>query len=80
MRSRIFRWYAQLRGVESSFGERGPDELLRELAEIEERVERVAVPLSYADELYSLRSHIQMVRGKLLALPSVKGASGTGPA
>ena len=80
VRSRIFRWYAQLRGVESSFGERGPDELLRELAEIEERVERVAVPLSYADELYSLRSHIQMVRGKLLALPSVKGASGTGPA
>ena len=80
VRSRIFRWYAQLRGVESSFGERGPDELLRELAEIEERVERVAVPLSYADELYSLRSHIQMVRGKLLALPPVKGASGAGPA
>ncbi len=80
VRSRIFRWYAQLRGVENSFGERGPDELLRELAEIEERVERVAVPLSYADELYSLRSHIQMVRGKLLALPPVPGAGGAGPA
>ncbi len=80
VRSRIFRWYAQLRGVENSFGERGPAELLRELAAIEERVERVAVPLSYADELYSLRSHIQMVRGKLLALPPVKGAGGAGPA
>jgi TRAP-type uncharacterized transport system substrate-binding protein len=80
VRSRIFRWYAQLRGVENSFGDRGPAELLRELAAIEERVERVAVPLSYADELYSLRSHIQMVRGKLLALPPVKGAGGAGPA
>ena len=69
-----------MRGVESSFGERSNNDLLRELAEIEERVENVAVPLSYADELYSLRSHIQMVRGKLLALPPVKGAGGAGPA
>ncbi len=74
IRSRIFRWYAQLRGVESSFGERSNDELLGELADIEQRVERVAVPLSYADELYSLRSHIQMVRAKLLALPAAAPA------
>ena len=33
--------------------------------EIESRVKRVAVPLSYADELYSLRSHIDLVRIKL---------------
>ena len=32
---------------------------------IEERVGNVSVPLSYADELYSLRSHIQMVRRRL---------------
>ena len=76
IRSRIFRWYAQLRGVESSFGERSNDDLLRELAEIEERVENVAVPLSYADELYSLRSHIQMVRGRLLALPVAASPAG----
>ena len=68
IRSRIFRWYAQLRGVEDSFGKRGQDELLRELTDIETRVEQIAVPLSYADELYSLRSHIQMVRSRLLAL------------
>jgi TRAP-type uncharacterized transport system substrate-binding protein len=78
IRSRIFRWYAQLRGVEDSFGERGADELLRELAEIESRVERVAVPLSYADELYSLRSHIQMVRSRLLALPALPTAANQG--
>ncbi len=75
IRSRIFRWYAQLRGVEGSFGERPSDELLSELADIEQRVERVAVPLSYADELYSLRSHIQMVRAKLLALPAGPAAA-----
>ena len=28
-------------------------------------VEAVTVPLSYADELYALRSHIQMVRRRL---------------
>ena len=72
IRSRIFRWYAQLRGVEDSFGKRGQDELLRELVEIESRVEQIAVPLSYADELYSLRSHIQMVRTRLLALPAAR--------
>ncbi len=68
IRSRIFRWYAQLRGVEDAMGKRRPAELLRELDDIETRVEQIAVPLSYADELYSLRSHIQMVRSRLLAL------------
>ena len=65
IRSRIFRWYAQLRGVEDAVGKRPVDELLRELQEIDNNVEQVNVPLSYADELYSLRSHIQMVRRRL---------------
>jgi hypothetical protein len=30
-------------------------------------VGRVTVPLSYADELYSLRSHIDMVRQRVQA-------------
>jgi TRAP-type uncharacterized transport system substrate-binding protein len=61
IRSRIFRWYAQLREVEEAVGKRPPAQLLDELKRIERRVEGVHVPLSYADELYSLRSHIQMV-------------------
>lgn len=65
IRRRIFRWYAQLRDVEEAMGKEPPDELLERLAGIESRVEHVTVPLSYADELYSLRSHIQMVRNKL---------------
>lgn len=67
IRSRIFRWYKQLRAVEDEQGTRPTDVLLKELAEIEHNVEQVSVPLSYADELYSLRSHIHMVRKKLLA-------------
>ncbi len=67
IRSRIFRWYGQLRAVEDAHGERPPDELAKELDAIESRVENVTVPLSYADELYALRSHINLVRRRLLA-------------
>ena len=65
IRSRIFRWYAQLREVEDAVGKRPAGDLLAELKEIETRVEGVTVPLSYADELYALRSHIQMVGNRL---------------
>ncbi|HWH82302.1 MAG TPA: TAXI family TRAP transporter solute-binding subunit [Burkholderiaceae bacterium] len=67
IRSRIFRWYAQLRAVEDGVGKRPAQELLDDLSAIEARVEGVSVPLSYADELYSLRSHIQMVGNRLRA-------------
>ena len=67
VRSRIFRWYRQLREVENAIGRRPNDELLRELEEIERRVEHINVPLSYADELYSLRTHIRMVAERLIA-------------
>ena len=66
IRSRIFRWYRQLREVETAIGKRPNDELLRELEAIEQRVEKVTVPLSYADELYALRTHIQMVAERLI--------------
>lgn len=65
IRSRVFRWYGRLRVVEDAQGQRPADELLKELNDIERSVEQVSVPLSYADELYALRSHIQMVRGRL---------------
>jgi hypothetical protein len=65
VRSRIFRWYAQLRNVEESLGKRSDEQLEKELDAIESRVAQVSVPLSYADELYSLRSNIQLVRRRL---------------
>jgi TRAP transporter TAXI family solute receptor len=68
IRSRIFRWYGQLRNIEERLGEKvEPSEsLLKELEALEAHAEKVTVPLSYADELYSLRNHIDMVRQKLL--------------
>ena len=65
VRSRVFRWYAQLRAVDEAKGQRPAAELLRELDQIENHLGHVTVPLSYADELYALRSHIQMVRRRL---------------
>lgn len=67
IRSRVFRWYGQLRAVEEAIGKRAAGELLHELDDLEARVGRVIVPLSYADELYALRGHIAMVRGRLAA-------------
>jgi TRAP-type uncharacterized transport system substrate-binding protein len=72
IRSRIFRWYGQLRAVEEAQGKRPSVELERELDAIESRVEHVSVPLSYADQLYSLRSHINLVRRRVVA-PAVQG-------
>ena len=74
IRKRIFRWYAQLREVEHAIGKRPAAELLADLGAIEARVEEVTVPLSYADELYSLRSHIQMVETRLRATTSEASA------
>ncbi len=68
IRSRIFRWYGQLRDIEDRLGEKleTPANLQHELDELEAHVEKITVPLSYADELYSLRNHIDLVRQKLL--------------
>ena len=65
IRRRVFRWYGQLREVEQAQGSRPAAALLGELDAIEAHLGEVSVPLSYADELYALRSHIQMVRRRL---------------
>jgi len=65
IRSRVFRWYGRLRAVEAAVGSRAPAELLDELDEIDRHVGRVSVPLSHADALYALRSHIQLVRRRI---------------
>lgn len=65
IRSRVFRWYAQLRQIESDVRTRPAQELLDGLDAIEDKVNAIQVPLSYTDELYALKSHIQMVRRRL---------------
>ncbi|MGF6348067.1 TAXI family TRAP transporter solute-binding subunit [Variovorax sp. W2I14] len=76
VRRRVFRWYARLRDIEGKVdgktGER--DTLLKELDDLDRVVNKVAVPLSYADELYALRNNIYAVRKRVLA-GSAKGAA-----
>jgi TRAP transporter TAXI family solute receptor len=73
IRSRVYRWYGQLRTVEQELeAAHGNQEvcagLLKRLDEIEELVNQISIPLAFADGLYGLRSHINFVRNR------VKGA------
>ncbi len=75
VRSRVYRWYGKLRAVEQAIEEVPREQRqevyarqLQRLDEIEESVNRISVPLSFAEELYGLRSHINFVRGRVLDL------------
>ena len=66
IRSRVFRWYGQLRDIEARL-QADPAEAaqaLQELDALDARVGRITVPLAYADELYALRNNIDIVRRK----------------
>lgn len=73
VRSRIFRWYGQLRNIEVRIENDDTNALLQELNVLERNAEKVTVPLSYTNELYALRSNIQLVRKKLLRADDVPG-------
>ncbi|MDP3137900.1 MAG: TAXI family TRAP transporter solute-binding subunit [Burkholderiaceae bacterium] len=68
IRSRVFRWYGQLRDIEHRLGAdpASAPGLLAELDDLEDRAGKISVPLSYADELYALRNNITTVRRKLV--------------
>jgi TRAP-type uncharacterized transport system substrate-binding protein len=69
IRSRIFRWYRQLRDIENALQAKSasPADLLDQVNKLDAKAQHVAVPLSYADQLYDLRSHIQLVRERLVS-------------
>ncbi len=69
IRSRIFRWYRNLRQIEDQIagGKAPPAQLHEQLDKLDAKAERIVVPLSYTDEVYALRSAIRMVRKRLMA-------------
>jgi len=75
VRSRIYRWYGALMGIERDMLQdpppEKPDELReaihKRLDEIEDAVNAMKTPLSFADQLYVLREHVSMVRRRLEA-------------
>jgi hypothetical protein len=67
IRSRVFRWYGQLREIEGRLqaDPRQTSALVKELDALDDKVGRITVPLSYADELYALRNNIHLVRNRM---------------
>ena len=68
-RKKVYRWYRELRDLDVEHPEQLTADALqnsiRMLDAIEEEARKVTVPLSYSDELYNLRLHIDLVRSKL---------------
>lgn len=68
IRSKVYRWYELLREVDMVL-EMDPDAdvvpQIERLEKLEREVNDINVPLSYMDEFYALRLHIQLVRQKL---------------
>ena len=68
-RSKIYRWYKKLAEVDPELRADDTaahlDEHLARLDRIEEQVCQTSVPLSFTNELYHLRLHIEMLRTKL---------------
>jgi hypothetical protein len=67
MRARVYRWYDELEQAEHALasGERDLAWVCGELDRIETEVQQVKVPLSFTDQLYHLRQHIDLVRREI---------------
>ncbi|WP_158083165.1 TAXI family TRAP transporter solute-binding subunit [Methyloprofundus sedimenti] len=72
IRSKIYRWYKELQEVDDTVHRQQLSVaqfvmISRELSRIEDQVNKVKTPLSYADQVYNLLLHIDLVRKKLNA-------------
>jgi hypothetical protein len=69
VRARIYRWYGALirlerEGLMNSTPEQ-PEQMLKQLDEIEKGVNNMKVPVAFADQFYVLREHIRFVCDRL---------------
>ena len=69
MRSRIYRWYSELKAVDpeiqKDFEVDRLEEYLAKLNKVEKQVSNISIPPAYTEGLYDLRLHIEMLRNKL---------------
>lgn len=69
IKSRIYRWYGELIALErSALADSSPEErgeLMKRLDAIENAVNKMKMPLAFADQFYVLREHIGFVRNRL---------------
>jgi hypothetical protein len=68
-RRRLLHWYAQLKALEASFEASESHKHLvakqAEIENIEEALSKIHFPLTFSDQIYNLRSHIDFVRRKI---------------
>ena len=79
IRSRITRWYRELYAIDARITAADAvmaDELIADIDRVEREVIRISVPLGFADQLYNLRSHIALVRERILARRRACGSKG----
>jgi len=78
MRRRLIYWYGKLKALESSFegdpsGKHLPQAQIEQLERIEDAVSHISLPLNFTDQLYNLRSHIDIVRRKITSRANAPG-------
>ena len=70
IRRRIFRYYGELKMIELEVRQKpeskSRDEWLESIDRIERAAHRIPTPLAFADQVYTLRQHVHMVRKTLL--------------
>lgn len=73
MQLRIRRLYDEIRSIESDMEAQGPqfdaNALNAKLDQIDKRANHLQLPTVYASNLYTLRSHIDLVRTRLAKIP-----------
>jgi hypothetical protein len=72
IRRRIVAWYRELKRVEAEAGTKAEPARIAaamdEIDRIEMAANRLPVPLGFANQLYDLRGHIDVVRRRLVAM------------
>lgn len=73
IRSKIYRWYKELQEVddimhEQQLSAKKIETLQNNLLQIQNEVNKVQTPLSYADQVYNLLIHIDLVKKNLSSI------------
>jgi len=75
IKMKLFRYYGELRFLETQLRQGGLEKdhqaYLDMLNEIEEKVNDLKLPLSFSQHIYELRSHIELVRTKLVRMEGI---------
>jgi TRAP-type uncharacterized transport system substrate-binding protein len=76
-RRRLIYWYGKLKALEASFDTDPSDKCLPEkqieIERIEDAVSHIRFPLTFTDQLYNPRSHIDIVRRKITSRANAPG-------